>query len=286
MVWFVSRAPSSSAATVVCYRCGGNHFAKNKRFPERNCKAEPVLALRPSGAIAIVQSVLSGFARRLQHKLAQEKPQDSVTHAQQDSKRAPAVQPQESKLVVSLRVELAAKCVELKAKDQEIALLREKLSAVSASLDSVKAKLDAHGKQLTELEKKGKRAVNDVRSSTNAEVQVSGGTSDQAAKVEIEDSVEPFLDIVDEKSHDLLDQLDGCGIDSDGSIVFDCVKCKRGVVYSRRCQRHWVQLGAAAIPLECPSCYRSVRKQRFPRPFDCDESRPNVVKERCECACP
>ena len=56
MVRYVDRARCSDPATVCCFRCGGNHFAKNKLNPSKNCKAKPALFSVPLCVGASVQN--------------------------------------------------------------------------------------------------------------------------------------------------------------------------------------------------------------------------------------
>jgi len=270
MVWTVTRAPSVSAATVVCYRCGGNHFAKNKKFPERNCKNSPVLAPPASDSLSVVQAMWSSFSRRVRQKLIESPSKDKEAQA-----RAPAPQDrvkaaQESKLVEGLRAELAAKCVELKEKDQEIASLREKLVGVSASLDSVTAKLEAHGKQLAELVEKDKRASQ----RKCAETQTSVATADHSFQTDASDlenhcdhrselksySPDPDRDVV-ERVEPLVTVVDPWKVSNEyGTISRECLDCEDGIVLTIKQQEIYYMCTGYSLPKRCKRC-REARKE-------------------------
>jgi len=274
MVRPVTRVSSTSAASVVCYRCVGNHFAKNKRFPERNCKNPPVVAPHVSDTLSVVQAMWSSFSRRVRQKLiespSKEKEVQARAKAPQDRvKAASAAQQQESKLVEGLRAELAAKCVELKEKDQEIASLREKLVGVSASLDSVTAKLEAHGKQLAELLEKDKRASQ----RKCAETQTSVATADHSFQTdasgvenhrdhcsELKSSPDRDGDVI-QRVEPLVELVDPWKVINEcGTISRECLDCEDGIVLTIPQQEIYRMCTGYSLPKRCKRC-REARKE-------------------------
>lgn len=147
MVRYVDREPSSNASTVVCFRCGGNHFAKNKQDPSKNCKMPPVCAktvasyppasvpasVNASAGEAALQDMWAGFVRAEKDRRAREKKRSSVFPSSQRSSVAAQAGLGEDALA-----QLALVSAKLAKMQEQLNLLlsKDSLSRVDASVQT------------------------------------------------------------------------------------------------------------------------------------------------------
>lgn len=147
MVRYVDREPSSNASTVVCFRCGGNHFAKNKQDPSKNCKMPPVWAktvasyppasvpasVNASAGEAALQDMWAGFVRAEKDRRAREKKRSSVFPSSQRSSVAAQAGLGEDALA-----QLALVSAKLAKMQEQLNLLlsKDSLSRVDASVQT------------------------------------------------------------------------------------------------------------------------------------------------------
>lgn len=161
MVWYVDREASCDVRTVECFRCGGNHFAKNKTDPSKNCKLRPVCAktaaaesppaaANPTAAEAGLQDMWASFVRADNDRRARE---EKRSGALPKSSQSSSVVVQAGPGKDALTVQLAFVYAELAKIQQQLFLLlsKDSLSGVTGVDASVQTDVVAVSLQTDSL---------------------------------------------------------------------------------------------------------------------------------------